>query len=215
MKVHGDYHRDGYAHVEGLVPLDVADAFLASIKQDLGDRPIPLSRMRDFPNLLKRPALEIYGHQYKPMIFFLWGLTPIVREIVGRDLVPTYDYFRLYRGGDQCRVHWDRYSCEHSLSLTLAYSDGKPWSLEVGRTRYPEPSSRVEEDFGDEPYSSIAMQPGDGVLYQGVHHRHGRVTANPNGWSAHLFLHWVDRDGPYREHAMDGNVPEKVAFSFA
>jgi hypothetical protein len=129
-------------------------------------------------------------------------------------LLPTYDYFRIYREGDVCRVHCDRYSCEHSLSLTLDYSDGEPWDLQVGKER-TEPSSRVEEDFGAEPYASIPMKVGDAVLYQGVNHRHGRMKPNPNGWSAHLFLHWVDRDGPHREHAFDGNAnPAEVTFSF-
>jgi hypothetical protein len=216
MKVIGDYARDGYAHLEGLVPEMVAQAFMASVKEDLGPGPLALSRVQNFPNLLKRPALEIYGHHYKPMVFFLWGLTPTISGIVGKDLAPTYDYFRLYRGGDLCRVHWDRYSCEHSLSLTLAYSDGEPWDLEIGKQRYDQPSSKVEDVWGDEAYSSVPMKVGDAVLYQGVNHRHGRSKPNPNRWSAHLFLHWVDRDGPYREHAMDGREPpQSVDFSFA
>lgn len=215
MKVGGDYHRDGYAHLVGLIGPEVAAAFLRSLKGDIGPGPIPLSRVSTHPNLLRRPAFEIYGHHYSPMLFFLWGLTPIVAQIVGKTLLPTYDYFRLYRRGDICRVHCDRYSCEHSLSLTLGYSDGEPWPLEIGREAR-EPSARVDEDFGGEPHGSVSMQVGDAVLYQGVSHRHGRVTANPNAWSAHLFLHWVDADGPYREHAFDGQVHgAPVDFRFA
>lgn len=215
MDVIGDYQRYGYAHLKGLIPPEVARAFLQGLKQDMGPGPIPLSRVEQHANLLRRPAFEVYGHHYKPMLFFLWGLTPIVSQLVGRDLLPTYDYFRIYREGDVCRVHSDRYSCEHSLSLTLDYSDGAPWELQIGKD-HVEPSARVEEDFGGETFSSIAMQVGDAVLYQGVNHRHGRMTPNPNGWSAHLFLHWVDRDGPHREHAFDGKGhPAQVNFTFA
>ena len=47
-------------------------------------------------------------------------------------------------------------------------------------------------------------------------HRHGRTAPNPNAWSAHLFLHWVDRDGPYRDHAFDGQItPADVDFAFS
>jgi hypothetical protein len=54
------------------------------------------------------------------------------------------------------------------------------------------------------------------LLYRGVNHRHGRIKPNPNGWSAHLFLHWVDREGPYRDHGFDGQIaPAPVNFSFA
>ena len=60
------------------------------------------------------------------------------------------------------------------------------------------------------------MQVGDAMLYQGVHHRHGRTLPNPNGWSVHLFLHWVDRDGPYQDHAFDGRMSAApVNFQFA
>lgn len=215
MKVVGDYGRDGYALVQGLVPPDVTRALMQGLKQDLGPGAISLSRVEQFPNLLRRPAFEIYGHHYKPMLWFLWGLTPTVSGIVGRELLPTYDYFRIYREGDVCRVHFDRHSCEHSLSLTLDYSDGAPWPLEIGRQRQ-EPSSKVEEGFGDEPYRSLEMQVGDAVLYQGVHYRHARTTPNPNGWSAHLFLHWVDAEGPYKGHAFDGQLrPTPVDFSFS
>jgi hypothetical protein len=214
MNIVGDYERDGYALIEGLVPEEVARAFLQGLKEDIGPGPIPLSRAEGHVNLLKRAAFEIYGHHYKPMLYFLWGLTPTISSIVGRDLLPTYDYFRIYREGDICRVHCDRYSCEHSLSLTLDYSDGEPWALDIGKKRV-EPSSRIDEGFGSEPHGSLAMGVGDAVLYQGVHHRHGRITPNPNGWSAHLFMHWVDREGPYRDSAFDGQIaPAKVNFSF-
>jgi hypothetical protein len=210
MNVVGDYDEKGYALIRQLVTPEVAKAFLGALKADLGPSDLPLSEISQFPNLLKRPAFELYGHHYAPMNFFLWGLTPIMRQITGRDLLPTYDYFRIYREGDICRVHHDRPSCEHSLSLTLDYSDGVEWPLEVGTTN-SEPSARVEEDFGDEPFASLEMQVGDAVLYQGVHHRHGRMQPNPNAWSAHLFLHWVDRHGSHADEAFDrqhssGNV---------
>ena len=215
MRVIGDYHQQGYAHVEGLLPEPVARAFMRELKDAVGERPIPLSQAGEPVNLLKRQAFEVYGYNYKPMLFFLWGLTPIVSQLVGRELLPTYDYLRLYRAGDICRVHCDRLSCEHSLSLTLDYSDGAVWDLQVGKT-HQEPSSRVEEDFGDEPYASIPMKVGDAVLYQGVHHRHGRIKPNPNGWSAHIFLHWVDAEGPFKDHAFDGRGrTAPVNFSFA
>ena len=215
MQVVGDYGKDGYAHLKGLIPPEVAQAFLQGLKQDMGPGAIPLSRVTDHVNLLNRPAFEVYGHHYKPMLWFLWGLTPVMSGLVGRELLPTYDYLRIYRSGDVCHVHSDRYSCEHSLSLTLGYSDGKVWDLEVARSKR-EPSAAISEEFGDQDYSAVAMEVGDAVLYEGVHHRHGRTRPNPNAWSAHLFLHWVDRDGPYRDHAFDGQVkPAPVDFRFS
>jgi hypothetical protein len=215
MRVVGDYGCDGYALVEGLIAPETAAAFVAMFKDQVGPSALQVSRIQDYPNLLARPAFEFHGQFYPPMLTFLWGLTPMVSQIVRRDLLPTYDYLRIYREGDVCRVHHDRQSCEHSLSLTLDYSDGVPWNLDVEQ-RATQPSSRVEADFANEAFSSLEMNVGDAVLYQGVNHRHGRITPNPNGWSVHLFMHWVDRNGPYREHAFDGKVTQaKTSFDFA
>lgn len=214
MIVQGDYDRDGYALVEGLLPVEICNAFLSQLKRDMEGRG-PLSGMMRQSNLLKREAAELYGYHYPPMLGLLWGLTPVVSRILGRDLLPTYNYFRIYREGDICRVHSDRYSCQVSLSLTLDYSDGVVWPLEMGGDPV-EPSALVEENFGGATFSAASMQPGDGVLYQGVNRRHGRVTPNPNLWSAHLFCHWVERDGPYAASAFDGNSAtiKPVNFSF-
>lgn len=215
MKVEGDYDRDGFALVRSAISPEIARAFLQGLKQDIGDRPLAVSQVTEHPNLLKRAAFEIYGMHYRPMQALLWGLTPMVSQIIKKDLVPTYDYFRIYQETDVCKVHSDRYSCEHSMSLTLDYSDGEPWSLEMERKR-TEPSARVVDDFGGSPYASILMEVGDAVLYQGVHHRHGRMTPNPNGWSAHLFLHWVERGGPHGDHAFDQTgIPAPVNFTFS
>lgn len=203
MKVHGDYKSDGYALIEGLVPAEVANALLGSLRASLGGPDNNYPGFQSQEMLTSRPTIEIPGHSFFPMITFLWGLTPIVSELTGRDLLPSYDYFRVYQKDDICRLHTDRPSCEHSLSMTLAYSDGQPWPLDISREPSEGPVKKLDEDFGEEPYSSIEMKPGDAVLYRGVERRHGRVTPNPNRSSAHLFLHWVERGGKYQEHAFD------------
>jgi hypothetical protein len=215
VEVIGNYEANGHALVRGLIPPEVARAFMRGLKDDLGPAAIPVSKFTQHPAVLKRAAFELSGDVYKPMSYFLWALTPAIRDIVGRDLLPTYDYFRIYREGDICRVHSDRPESEHSVSLTLDYSDGEVWDLQVANDRtetlYP-----LADDFGSEPYSSLAMEVGDAVLYRGSQFAHGRMTPNPNAWSAHLFLNYVDRDGPNGGQAFDGSVNlEKVNFSFA
>ena len=200
MRVTGDYRKDGYASVERLIPPEVANALVRQLEADLVAAGKSFNSFSRQEALMRRPTVEISGHFYRPLISFLWGLTPIVSELTGADLLPSYDYFRIYQKDDICRVHSDRPSCEHSVSLTLAYSDGKPWALQIGSREVTGPDY-LRDDFGDEKYSSIAMQPGDAVLYRGTQLRHGRIEPNPNSWSAHLFMHWVDRGGPHAAHA--------------
>ena len=206
MTLQTDYLEKGYTLIPGLIPAEVANAFLHQLKTALDLKGVPLHALAQSSNLLKREAAELNANQYAPMAAFLWGLTPTMQHLTGLDLLPTYSYMRIYREGDICRVHSDRYACEHSLSLTLDYSDGVVWELDVD-PRPVEPGPQVDDAFGSTDFVSLPMEPGDAVLYQGVHRRHGRTKPNPNAWSAHLFLHWVDRNGPYSAHAFDGQPP--------
>lgn len=89
------------------------------------------------------------------------------------------------------------------MSLTVLLAEQKPWSLSVERARRDGPVPGVEADYGGQDYAELPMGAGDVVMYQGVNHRHGRLQPNPNSRSAHIFLHWVEADGPYKEHAFD------------
>jgi hypothetical protein len=207
MDMRDDYHERGYARVEKLFAPEIVQTLLERIETDLKASRSSFESFATKLDLMNKPTVEISGHLYAPLMTFLWALTPAVSRMVGRELLPTYDYFRIYQEGDICRLHSDRPSCEHSLSLTLGYSDGRPWPLDIGSIPMEGPDY-LRDSFGEEPFASVPMQPGDAVLYQGVRYRHGRSTPNPNRWSAHLFMHWVDRDGPYRAHAFDA---ERVA----
>jgi hypothetical protein len=214
-RVEGDYAADGYALLRGLVPRELCWAFLYRLKADF-DRTGGVGKLIRNSGLTPRDVPELYSYHYPPMLGLLWGMTPTLCTLTGRDLLPTYSYFRLYREGDTLHVHSDRPSCEHSVSLTLDYSDGEPWALELASEPEAKPRPTIEPDFAGAAYRSLMMEPGDGVLYRGVQHRHGRLMPNRNAWSAHLFLHWVERDGPFASHAFDGNQDEckPVNFSF-
>ena len=215
MEIEGDYQRDGYALVRAMVPRGVARSLMARLKADLPPGALVNVPLEPTP-ILNRPAFELSSNIYPPMQAFLWALTPAMEVVTGKTLVPTYDYFRIYREGDICRVHRDRAACEHSLSLTLDYSDDVAWPLEIGGQGNDGPQDLFTDDFADEPSHSMAMQVGDAVAYRGVEHRHGRTIPNPNAWSAHLFLHWVDPDGPFADQAYDGlGEPRPVNFTFA
>lgn len=201
MKVHGDYVGAGYAHLENLIPPEVAEALLKQFWRGLKDRKMPFSFEQE--EVLTKPAMQLHGSRSEAVTNFLWGLTPAISALTKCDLLPAYAFFRLYQHGDKLRVHTDREACEHSVSLTLGYSDGEVWAFDVG---HDEAALDVDhaEDFGGEPFSTIPMLAGDAVIYRGLLRRHGRLTPNPNKWSAHLFLHWVDRAGPFRAHAFEG-----------
>lgn len=204
------YQTNGYVLLEQLFPPVVLAVFHGKLRKDLnlrGDSPFV-----SVTPLLTKPALEVYSRQYVPMATFHWGLTPTAAAIAGCELMPTYAYFRIYQEDDVCLIHPDRAACEHSMSLTVELADNKPWALCVGKEHAEVHAPAADRNFHpDEDYTEIPMRAGDAVMYKGVNHRHGRIEPNPNPWSAHLFLHWVDANGPFADQAFDRVAVAKAA----
>lgn len=206
MKVYGDYYGQGYAHLEGLLSPLLAREELALLKAEIDRSQLPAAAFMKPGVMLRQPTFELHSSQLRSLKAFQWGLTSTMNEITQRNLLPTYCYFRVYRSEDVCWVHSDRFACEHSLSLTLGYSDDATWPFEIGLDRQTV-NRPVAHDFANDAYATVHMRPGDAILYQGIHYRHGRVTPNPNRWSAHLFLHWVDSAGAFKNELFDGAAP--------
>lgn len=102
------YARCGYVRADRLLGVEACNAFLRQLQDDLDRAGRPLERLRRSGPLLKREAIELYAFHYPPMATLLWGLTPTIAGLTGRELLPSYAYFRIYREGDICRVHGDR-----------------------------------------------------------------------------------------------------------
>jgi len=202
------YGARGYAFLEQLLPPLILQVFHGRMQRVLNLKNRPEFRSQTW--LVTRPTIEVYSMQYPPMAALHWGLTPVAAQIAGCELLPSYAYFRVYQQQDICVVHSDREACEHSLSLMVELADGEPWALCIGEGEV-DCAPAPERDFGSEKYAAIPMKAGDAVLYRGVTHRHGRIDPNPNRWSAHLFFHWVDSNGPYADHAFDKVALEKAA----
>lgn len=112
---------------------------------------------------------------------------PLVEEITRLKLFPTYSYFRVYRRGDVLVKHKDRPSCEITLTLCLGYEAELAWPL-----------------FLESPEGvlSIALEPGDALLYRGTQWTHWREPMD--GYlTAQAFLHYVDQNGPHAEWKYD------------
>lgn len=111
-----------------------------------------------------------------------------VEAVVGKELLPTYSYSRVYVEGDELKRHADRPSCEYSVTINVA-CDGEPWPIWM-------------QDGDIEP-TKVILSPGDAVIYKGcdVHHWRNKMThARVN---VQFMLHYVDKHGPFAEHQWD------------
>lgn len=110
-----------------------------------------------------------------------------VEKVVGKKLIPSYVYARIYKKGSELEKHKDRDETEYSLTVNLNASSKKSWPI------------YFKEDNKQE--IACNLNAGDAVIYKGMELEHWR---NPLGkrWHAQMFLHYVDANGPYAEKAL-------------
>lgn len=209
------YEQNGWTVALQMFPREVIDAVLYRFRSDLGGEPGAYKGIWGKGPFTDEHCFEAYVYDYPPQAMFLWALTPWMQALTGKRLAPTGSYFRVYRKGDICKLHADRFAAEHAITLTLGYSDGIKWPLWISEEQMEARlDGRSAAEFVPEgkkmSFFKAPMEPGDAVIYQGMKHIHGRMDPNPNAWSAHVFLNWVDADGPFAKEAFDGRRDEVV-----
>lgn len=105
-----------------------------------------------------------------------------MKEETGLDLIPTYAFSRIYSYDSELTPHKDRPSCEVSVT-TMWGSCGTEWPIYMDGTE-------------------CHMKPGDAVIYLGCELEHYRKNFTGD-YHVQTFLHYVDKNGPYTNHAYD------------
>lgn len=179
---HGLFRRYRYVKIVGLLSAgDAAKLYEYALAiADSG------AVMRGDDMLADTPAA--YGDPV--MNALLLGLLPDVERLSGLSLFPTYSYFRVYKRADRLERHRDRHACEISLSLALGTTESSPWPLSVE---------------GPHGTYNAALSPGDALLYHGIECTHWRDPFAGER-AAQLFLHYVNRRGPYAGERFDGRT---------
>lgn len=149
-------------------------------------------RLHEEGKLVKDDQCPLSDAVYGDPIFdtLLQNIAEPLGQAVGKRLLPTYSYARIYRPGDVLKKHKDRPACEISTTLTLGYDAKQPW-----------PISFANDDYTQE--TSASMEPGEMAAYKGCELIHWRKPFKGN-WHVQVFLHYVDADGPHADQAMDG-----------
>ncbi len=113
---------------------------------------------------------------------FLNTKLKIVEQKTKLKLFPTYAYWRYYVFGGTLTKHKDRPSCEISVTVCIKKYDN--WPIVVEGT-------------------SFELEEGDAVLYAGCDQEHWRPGVYKGEGMAQVFLHYVNQNGPNKDHAYD------------
>ena len=108
-------------------------------------------------------------------------LTKVEKES-NLKLFPTYAYWRYYVFGAMLKKHTDRPSCEISITACIKKYDNWPLIIE-----------------GD----TIELKEGEALMYSGCDQSHGRPGIYKGKGMAQVFFHYVNQNGPNKDHAYD------------
>ncbi|QUL38314.1 hypothetical protein [Erythrobacter sp. JK5] len=136
--------------------------------------------------------------QYSPVpaAILLKHCLPRIEQLVGKDLLVGYAYWRKYSHAAVLRSHVDRATCEISVTVAIGTEpSGSIWPF------------HIEDLHGNR--IAIALSPGAGVIYQGHRVKHWREPLQAE-WHKQMFLHYVLKDGEFADHVFDKNAGERV-----
>jgi hypothetical protein len=177
------FGRQSYLLLPGLLAPALADFFWSYVHTKFACRLLSLGgddQVSNTPSGYGDPAFD----------GLLEYLRPRIEEASGLRLSPTYSYFRLYKHGDMLKRHRDREACEVSVSLNIGQLPSDAWPL------------YVEGNAGS--YGAF-LSPGDALLYRGIDIFHWREPYQGRRL-VQVFLHYVDRNGPYANQKFDGRA---------
>jgi hypothetical protein len=135
---------------------------------------------------------SVYGDEILDKVLEL--TRPKMSKLINVSLLPAYTYARLYQKNDELKIHLDRPSCEISATITLGHDkNSEIWPIFFSRHRSKRNNIRK------------IIPIGGGVIYRGTQIWHWREKYEGN-WQAQVFLHYVDANGKYADHAYDGRA---------
>jgi hypothetical protein len=142
---------------------------------------------------------KVWNKYAEPVIETLLGLaTPMVQEHMGKELVPTYSWSRMYQHGSEMERHVDRDQCVVSGTLCLGYDLSNIESEET-REKYCWPiffgPSNGRKNTKGTP---VQLTPGQLCLYKGTEIEHWREPFRGVD-HAQVFFHWVEKDDKNNE----------------
>ena len=118
------------------------------------------------------------SYNFLPFVRLLVEKIPMVAQLCGEAVLPTYAYARSYRHGATLARHTDRDACE--VSLTLHLRGDQPWDFGL-------------QMFGQPPVA-LQLAPGDALLYLGCQAEHWREAYAGQDYQQ-VFLHYVLASG--------------------
>lgn len=174
-----DFDRDKYLVIDELVAPDVAEIAWRYYQSYVS---VPGYYETDDDTFSLDRYADAFGEALIP------GVQRKIEERIGRALIPTYSYVRIYTTQSKLTKHVDRGSCEISATMTVGYKNAEGlWPI------------YIESEGADKP---IELEVGQALLYKGMEVPHWRQPL-PKGIWCQIFFHFVEAHGDMTDHRFD------------
>ena len=137
---------------------------------------------KNFDNGGQSDQMDTCYYEDALMEALLLSKQSLMERATNLKLFPTYSFWRMYTYCATLAKHTDRNACEISVTINIA-GDGTKWPIYIGN-------------------SEVNLDPGDGVIYEGIDYEHWRNEYLGDG-QAQVFLHYVDQNGKYSDWKYD------------
>ena len=171
--------------------------------------PEMLESIRETVRSIPRDKLEFHELQaFGRIVVHNWpaftrlqaSLTDQVSEWAGEALEPQYNFLSLYLKMGKCDPHLDTPSAKWTLDICIDQTE--PWPVQFSQIiPWPEERLPLSENWRDEirsdpdlQFRSVAMEPGDAILFSGSsqwHYRDGLPHDDRKHHCDLLFLHYI------------------------
>lgn len=170
--------------------------------------PALLERLRAIVRKIPRDRYELHEiqsfgrfvvHDDPEIVAIQADLTDQVSHWAGEAVEPSYNFLSFYTRLAVCEPHLDSPSAKWTLDICLDQSE--PWPIQFSQI-IPWPERRCPrspEDIRNDPalrYESVAMVPGDAILFSGSSQWHYRDALPRDGQKRFcdlLFMHFIPR----------------------
>jgi hypothetical protein len=172
--------QNSYVVLDDFISPEKANALAVEMEENYKHYPGDFSKDSQCPE-----SLAIYDMW--AFVELLVEKTPVIAEITGEPMFPTYSYARMYKNGETLKRHTDRGACEVSVTLNLS-NDGVEWPIYF-------------ETPGKETVA-LNLKPGQAAVYLGCIAPHWRDTYEGTDYRQ-VFLHYVRARGENRHCYFD------------
>jgi len=171
---------NNYVIVDNFLSVEEAKDLYDKFRQDSINHPDLFVRDSQCP-------LSLAMYDYRWFVNLLIARLPVMHEVMGELMLPTYSYARVYAKGEILEKHIDRPACEVSVTLHLG-SDETPWAI-----YFTKPNGEVAE---------IELKPGQAAIYLGMISEHWREEFKGEHYGQ-VFLHYVRAQGDFWDRYFD------------